>query len=341
MNRLQLTNINKKASLLATTAIFVLLSGTTFAFAEDVTVQVPFESHGSFCNFDEIAVEFHCVWEGTPEVYDIKTLEDVKELLQASVYEEELQKLQEEALAEIEAEKALLTPTEQKILTLETKLLRGTADTSDSVLYHLLKELDSCTQGQDPRVAPMQAEREVVKSSFDKWMYNNVEYSRGEISSIVLGIEECRAQQKLMRIVGDGYANMPTGEADHQFSLMDVYTPDVQAIPFEKLTSTTRAIDESLICDSRQHSDQYKKQFGCVVTYDGLTEEQIKLQNQALFGTDGTISYQSELLGKYHNYLENNNRYATNQDKLEQHQIAEPILQEMLEDNRWYEEATP
>jgi hypothetical protein len=339
-----LTKFNKKstASLLATTAIFVLLGGISHAFAEDVTVQVPFDSHGSSCNFDEIAVEFHCVWEGTPEVYDIKTLEDVKELLQASVYEEELKQLQEEALAEIEAEKALLTPTELKIQNLEAKLDRGTADASDSTLYHLLKELDTCSQGLDPRVAPIQSERTVVKSSFDKWMYNNVDYSSGEISVIILGVEECRAQQKLLKVLGAGYANMLTGEDDYQFSLQDKYTPDIQAVNYDSLLATSNAVNTSLICDSNQHSQQYKKQFGCMMLYDGLSAEEIKRQNEIRFGTDGKIQYQSQVLDDYMDFMSNyGDRQASEEDKKTEEKIAEPLIQKLLESNRWYEEESP
>ena len=52
------------------------------------------------CHFDEIAVEFHCVWQGFKEVYTLEDLENYKDLLTAERYDQEIQKLNEQALAE-------------------------------------------------------------------------------------------------------------------------------------------------------------------------------------------------------------------------------------------------
>ena len=60
-------------------ALVALLSIGAFSavYAETTTVEVPFNSHGQTCNFDEIAVEYMCVWQGFKEVY---TLEDSERL---------------------------------------------------------------------------------------------------------------------------------------------------------------------------------------------------------------------------------------------------------------------
>ena len=54
-------------------ALLALLSVGAFSavYAETATVEVPFDSHGQSCHFDEIAVEFHCVWQGFKEVYSL------------------------------------------------------------------------------------------------------------------------------------------------------------------------------------------------------------------------------------------------------------------------------
>jgi hypothetical protein len=88
---------------------------------------------------------------------------------------------------------------------------------------------------------------------------------------------------------GVGYQNFPTGADDYQFSLQDKFTSDIQAIPYSQWTETNSGINSSLICDSNQHSQQYKQQFGCVMLYDGLDAESIKAQNELRFGTDGVI----------------------------------------------------
>lgn len=314
----------------------ITIGMTGAVYAETATVEVPFDSHGQTCSFNEIAVEFHCVWQGMKEVYTMEDLKEYKELLTADRYDQEIQKLNEQALAEIAVEKAKLTPNEKTILAIETKLLNGDGTKDESVLMNLLKKLDTCQQGMDKQTAPIQTAREFEISSFNLWQVNNVDVE-GKIGELVMAIEECRGQQALLKVVGEGYSNMPTGEDDYQFSLADLYTEDVQAINFDDHTATHRNVNQALICDDNQHSDVYKAQFGCIVLYDGKTAEQIKAENEARFGTDGKIGYQSEALDRYFEFLDSyGNRYATADDKHSQALIAEPIRDEMFEDNMWF-----
>ena len=147
-----------------------------------------------------------------------------------------------------------------------------------------------------------------------------------------MAIEECRAQHKLLKVVGEGYSNMPTGDDDVQFSLLVEYE-GIQAVPFEEYTATSKAVDMSAICDNNAFPDTHKAQHGCEVLYDGLTMDQVKRQNEVMFGTDGKIEYHSALLGEYNQYLENNFRYATVEDKAFEEAIAEPIVKDMIEEN--------
>jgi|TARA_B110000438_G_scaffold24375_1_gene22610 hypothetical protein len=314
----------------------ITIGMTGAVYAETATVEVPFDSHGQTCSFNEIAVEFQCVWQGMKEVYTMEDLKEYKELLTADRYDQEIQKLNEQALAEIAVEKAKLTPNEKTILAIETKLLNGDGTKDESVLMNLLKKLDTCQQGMDKQTAPIQTAREFEISSFNLWQVNNVDVE-GKIGELVMAIEECRGQQALLKVVGEGYSNMPTGDDDYQFSLADLYTEDVQAINFDDHTATHRNVNQALICDDNQHSNVYKAQFGCIVLYDGKTAEQIKAENEARFGTDGKIGYQSEALDRYFEFLDSyGNRYATADDKHSQALIAEPIRDEMFEDNMWF-----
>ena len=310
----------------------ILMVSFPLAYAETSQVEVPFDSHGRSCWFDELAVEYHCTWQGIQEKFTIQDLEEFRDVLDETVYNEELKRLQEEALAEIEAEKAILTPNELKILEIENKLNRGTATATDSVLMNLLKDLETCQQGMDKRTAPFQAPREFEISEFNLWSVNNVKYE-GQLGEIVMAIEECQAQQVLYRL-SVGYENMPTGEADYQFSLMDVYTPDVKAVPFDQYTRTTTDIDRSAICGNNQFPLTHQAQFGCEVLYDGKTAEQIKRENEIRFGTDGKIGYNSDALDNYHTFMEQyGNRVATVEDKSNAEKLAEPIAKELIEDN--------
>ena len=312
----------------------ITIGMTGAVYAETATVEIPFDSHGSTCTFDELSVEFHCVWQGFKEVYTLEDLENYKDLLTAERYDQEIQKLNEQALAEIAEEKAKLTPNEKTIQEIEEKLAKGIATVTDSVYMNLLKELNTCKQGMDRQTAPFQEPREFEISEFNLWQVNNVPVE-GHLGDLVMAVEECRGQQKLLKVVGEGYSNMPTGEDDKQFSLLEHFE-GVQALNFDDHTATHRNIDKSLICGNNQFPLTHQAQFGCEVLYDGKTVEQIKAENEARFGTDGKIHYQSELLGEYHEFMKSyGNKVATDEDKANAEKLAEPIAYEMIMNNNF------
>ena len=320
-----------------TTAILatLILSGVGMAQAEESVIQVPFDYHGFSCWYDEITIEYHCTWQGIQEKFTIEDLEEFKDILDETIYNEELKRLQEEALAEIEAEKAILSPNEKTILAIEKKLNQGIATATDSVLMNLLKDLNTCKQGMDKQTAPFQEPREFEISGFNLWSVNNVKYD-GQLGEIVMAIEECRGQQALKKVVGEGYSNMPTGDDDVQFSLLVEYEGQ-QALNFDDHTATHRNIDRSLICGNNQFPLTHQEQFGCEVLYDGLTMDQVKRQNEVMFGTDGVIHYESELLTEFHAFMESyGNKYATAQDKANAEKLAEPIAKNMIENNHFW-----
>jgi len=273
-----------KQNIMAIVAL-ITIGMTGAVYAETATVEIPFDSHGSTCTFDELSVEFQCVWQGFKEVYTLEDLENYKDLLTEERYDQEIQKLNEQALAEIAEEKAKLTPNEKTIQEIEEKLAKGIATVTDSVYMNLLKELNTCKQGMDRQTAPFQEAREFEISEFNLWQVNNVPVE-GHLGDLVMAVEECRGQQKLLKVVGQGYAGMPTGEDDKQFSLLEHFE-GVQALNFDDHTATHRNIDKSLICGNNQYPLTHQAQFGCEVLYDGKTLEQIKAENEARFGTDG------------------------------------------------------
>ncbi len=93
-----------------------------------------------------------------------------------------------------------------------------------------------------------------------------------------------------------------------------------------------------LICDNNQFADTHKAQFGCTVLYDGFSAEEIKRQNEVRFGTDGKISYQSQVLTDYMDFLNDyGNKQASVEDKKVQELIAEPIANEWKDDHNFYQ----
>ena len=312
----------------------ILMITLPLAYAETSVVEVPFDSHGQSCNFDEIAVEYHCTWQGIVEKFTIEDLEEYKDILSEQTYNQEIQRLNEEALAEIAIEKAKLSPNELKIQQLEEKLDRGVATARDSVLMNLLKTLDTCQQGMDERTVHFQTAREFEIAEFNLWSVNNVKYD-GALGKIVMAIEECEAQEEVYKL-GVGYQNFDFGSK--QYSLNDKFTPDIQAVNYDNLLATSNAIDSSLICDSNQHSQQYKQQFGCMMLYDGLDAESIKAQNELRFGTDGVMNYQSQVLDDYMEFIGSyGGRDATVEEKKAEELIAEPIANAWKENNNFYQ----
>ena len=312
----------------------ILMITLPLAYAETSVVEVPFDSHGQSCNFDEIAVEYHCTWQGVVEKFTIEDLEQYKDILSEQTYNQEIQRLNEEALAEIAIEKAKLSPNELKIQQLEEKLDRGVATARDSVLMNLLKTLDTCQQGMDERTVHFQTAREFEIAEFNLWSVNNVKYD-GALGKIVMAIEECEAQEEVYKL-GVGYQNFDFG--GKQYSLQDKFTPDIQAVNYDKFLATSNAVNTSLICDSNAHSQQYKQQFGCVMLYDGLDEESIRAQNAIRFGTDGVMNYQSQVLDDYMEFIDSyGNQQATTEDKKVQELIAEPIANEWKETHNFYQ----
>ena len=318
-----------------TIALAVLIAfSTSIVYAETSTVEVPFESHGQSCTFNELSIEYQCTWQGIRDKFTVEDLEQYKSVLSKEVYDQEIQRLNEEALAEIAIEKAKLTPNELTIQKIENKLDRGIATATDSVLMNLLKELNTCKQGMDERTQHIQTAREFEISDFKLWAVNNVKYE-GKLGEIVMAIEECKSQ-KFVYEASVGYQNFDFGSK--QYSLSDKFTPNIQSIPYQQYTRTTLEINSSLICDSNAHSQQYKQQFGCVILYDGKTVAEIERENEIRFGTDGLIKYKSENLDNYHDFLKSyGNQQATTEDKKIQEEIAIPIANAWKGDHNFYQ----
>mgnify|MGYP003652458682 FL=1 len=313
----------------------LLINSAGMVQAEKATIDVPFDSVGTSCWYDEVKIEYHCTWEGMIQVFTLEDLKEYQDVLSNEIYDQEIEKLNQKALEEIAAEKAKLTPNEKIIAAIEVKLDRGIATASDSVLRNLLLDLDKCYQGMD-RTAAIQTYREFEISGFKQLESNNVEI-KGLLGKIALSIQECKAQKEVFKLAV-GYENMLTGEDDYQFSLQDKFTPDIQAVNYDKLHSTTREIDRSAICNNNQFADTQKAHFGCMVLYDGMDEDSIRLENEIRFGTDGKMNYQSQVLDDYMQFMSNyGNKYATAQDKQIQADIAEPIANEWKKSNNFYQ----
>ena len=309
----------------STFALVALLAiGVTFAHAEESVVQVPFDYHGQTCWLESDTL-YQCTWQGEIEPFTLEDLERYAHILTEEQYAEEYAKLTAEPEPPVVIQ---LSPEHKKILELQEKLDIGKATATEATHLRLLKQLDECQRGLGNSAA-VQDRTSFVVSEFTYGKYNNIEI-KGDIGKLLKAIQECLAQNTLEYYVlsaADGnFARadaLDIGNVDH----LAVWEGQ-QAIDFELYTTNSDRYDLDPICDSHLYADKHKVLLGCedVYEYEGKTNVNPK----------GYITYHSQANTLYQQYLMENTRYATTEDKLIQEQIAQPILQEMLEDNIWY-----
>jgi len=308
----------------STLAIVALLAiGVTFAYAEESTVQVPFDYHGQSC-WLESATTYQCVWEGEVEPFSLEDLEKYAHILTEEQYAEEYAKLT--AVPEPEVVVDDRTPEEKLIEKLQKKLFKGEADATEATHLRLLKQLDECQRGLGNSAA-IQERTSFVISEFEHGKYNNIEI-RGQVGDLLRAIQECQAQQTLeYYVLSDEYKNKANGADDVFYDHYGAWK-GIQALDYELYTKNSERLDLRPICNSWLYADTHKVQMGCenVYEYEGKTNINPK----------GYITYYSQANTEYQQYLNENSRYATTEDKRIQEQIAQPVLEEMLEDNLWY-----
>ena len=308
-----------------TLAIVALLAiGVTFAYAEESTVQVPFDYHGQSC-WLESATTYQCVWEGEVEPFSLEDLERYADILTEEQYAEEYAKLT--AVPEPEVVVDDRTPEEKLIEKLQKKLFKGEATATEATHLRLLKQLDECQRGLGNSAA-IQDRTSFVISEFEHGKYNNIEI-KGQVGDLLMAIQECMAQNTLEHyVLSEAHGNKAKADALGFYDHYEAWK-GIQALDFELYTKNSERLDLRPICNSWLYADTHKVQMGCenVYEYEGKTNVNPK----------GYITYYSQANTEYQQYLNENNRYATTEDKLIQEQIAQPILQEMLEDNLWYD----
>ena len=305
------------------TALLLLLIIPGVVYAEEATIQVPFESHGTSCWYDEEIILYHCTWQGEREIFTIQDLEQFKEYLSEEVYQEELDRL---TYVEPVTE-PILTDNEKLVIKLENKLDSGVATASDSVLFHLLQSLEQCNQGLGNSAA-IQTERSFTISSYTYGASNNVEI-KGQMGELLKAIQECHAQQKLENtVLSVAYSNMANGENDVTFDHYGSFE-GISAIPYEQYTKSDFKVDTNVICDSHAYPQSYKDTMGCPpIQYDGFTYPE----------GSGFISYYSPIIEEYAFFMQDyGDRKASEHAKQVQAGIAQPIADSMIEDNLFYQ----
>lgn len=303
--------------------VAILAIGVTFAHAEESVVQVPFDYHGQSCWLESDTI-YQCTWEGIIKPLTVEELELFQDVLTEEQYAAELEKLT--AVPEPEVVVDDRTPEEKLIDKLQKKLFKGEADATEATHLRLLKQLDECQRGLGNSAA-IQDRTSFVISEFEYGKYNNIEI-KGQVGDLLQAIQECKAQQTLEHyVLSEEYKNKANGADDVFYDHLGAWK-GIQALDYELYTKNSERLDLDPICDSWLYADTHKVEMGCenVYEYEGKTNVNPK----------GYITYYSDANTQYQKYLLENSRYATTEDKQIQEQIAQPILEEMLEENTWY-----
>ena len=307
----------------STFAIVALLAiGVTFAHAEESVVQVPFDYHGQSCWLESDTL-YQCTWQGEIEPFTLEDLEKYAHILTEEQYAEEYAKLTAEPEPPVVIE---LSPEHKKILELQEKLDIGKATATEATHLRLLKQLDECQRGLGNSAA-VQDRSSFVISEFTHGKYNNIEI-KGQVGDLLMAIQECQAQNTLEHyVLSEEYKNKANGADDVFYDHLGAWK-GIQAIDYELYTKNSDRYDLNPICDSHLYADKHKVLLGCedVYEYEGKTNVNPK----------GYITYYSQANTDYQKYLQENWRYATTEHKQLEEQIAQPVLQEMLEENSWY-----
>lgn len=307
----------------AITAAVLLLLVPGVIYAEESIVQVPFDYHGQSC-WLESATTYQCTWQGEVEPFSLEDLERYAHVLTEEQYAEEYAKLTAEpTVVEFVDDR---TPEEKLIEELQLKLYRGEADATEATHLRLLKQLDECHRGLGNSAA-IQDQTSFVVSKFTYGKYNNIEIS-GQVGQLLLAIQECLAQQTLEHyVLSEEYTNKLNGSDDVFYDHYGAWK-GIEALDYELYTKNSNRVDMDGICNNNQYDWENRIMMGCEDTreYEGKQNTNPK----------GYITYFSQAHSEYMQYLNENSRYATSEDKELQADIAQPIVQEMLEKNIWY-----
>jgi hypothetical protein len=310
--------------LLFTIPLAILL--IPFASAEKITIDVPFDSHGTNCfitdNVNELL--YTCIFEGNIQTFTQEDLKIFESVLTENQVDEIIQQLEQEELKAITESK--ITPNDKLILKLEQKRDNGNIDSQDIVLLQMIKELELCSQGVG-RSSVIQEYNEFDISNYASYQFNHIKVE-GMIGELVKNIEICKAQNVLeTQILSQQYNSISVFNDNPTFSLLEHYQ-GLSALPFDKLTATTTDIDMSAICDNHQFTRSYKDIMGCEsIKYDGFTYPK----------GNGFISYYSPILEEYTFFMQDyGDKQATEKAKQIQADKAGLIAREMIESNHFW-----
>jgi len=246
-----------KKIILPTVTFFIVMIGLSYAYAEEVTVNVPFESdaEGCFYSYDAELNQFsyNCTWSMTPTDKEITIIaEDNPELIPEAIVDAIIEKNlvvaeppKPKTVYEIEIEKLQAKWVEEgELVSHEDQLLRA-----------LLSLQEECELGTEEG-APIQNYEVFLIATFEPYTHTDLG-TKYILKQIEIAIQECKAQQILKKkVLGDQYLHIPsTNEPKIIYQTNATLPADVQA-----------KYDEAKMSDYfAQQSIQFAEEFQCSI----------------------------------------------------------------------------
>ena len=240
-----------------TTILLVMAVGTIgFAYAEKSTIDVPFESHGLSCVFDEDALTYTCVWEGIRDKITLEELEEFKDILPQEEYEDAV-----EAITPPEPVKEDPPTYEERVIEqIERKIEKGKETRADKDLLEALKNLNECQRGLG-NSAPVQTQGSWEAPLLKPDTYGeSFDYSKNYLlGKVVKAYEECMAQYKLeFKVLGSQYGNIVV-DGDFQ-----PYHADMRTTDFDYPYMPNTINMQPALCKALQHHGNAQYDYGCL-----------------------------------------------------------------------------
>ena len=239
----------------------MLLVFLPVAFAEEVTVQVPFESHGMSCVLDDLV--YTCTWQGERDVLTLEELEEFKDVLTEEEYEQAVEDLTPEPVEVVKETPP--TYEERMIEKIEDKIEDGKETRADRDVLEALKNLNECRRGLG-NSAPVQTEGSWEAPLLKPDTYGeSFDYTKNHLlGKVVKAYEECMAQHKLeVKVLGSQYGNIVV-HGDFQPYHADMRTTDYN-YPYVPEQHNM----QPALCKALQHHGNAQYDYGCLVKPSG------------------------------------------------------------------------
>lgn len=244
--------------------VLSVVLGISYSYAEIATVEVPFESNGLTCSYNDDLIEYHCIWQGSKQKpVTLEELEEFKDVLTEEQYEEALEDITPPEPVVVKEDPP--TYEERVIERIEERIEKGEETRADKDLLEALKNLNECRRGLG-NSAPVQTEGAWESPILKPDTYGeSFDYSKNYLlGKVVKAYEECVAQFKLeAKVLGNQYGNMVV-HGDFQPYHADMRTTDYN-YPYVPEQHNM----QPALCKALQHHGNAQYDYGCLVKPSG------------------------------------------------------------------------